>query len=316
MLSSDKLVLLVFLAVIAGVLVAAASLGIRAMYRRIRGKGWKSNSRIFKWSCAIVWSLAGIGVLCMAYGYFVEPYWLDVNEITITSEKLAPGSQPIRIVHISDLHCDPKTRLEDKLPQVIAELKPDLIAFTGDAINSPAGLDNFRRCISELTKIAPVYAVKGNWDVWYFPNADRFGGTGVKLLSGDVVELELRGMKLNIAGVDYDAYRSIKDVFRRLGDDAFNVFLYHTPDIVFDAAESNTDLCLVGHTHGGQIALPLYGALITLTRCGKDYEAGLYRLDDTHMYVSRGIGMEGGRAPRVRFLARPEVTLIKIVPEE
>ncbi len=315
MLSGEKMVLLVFLAVVVGVFVAAASLGIRAMYRRIKGKGWNSNSRMFRWSCIIIWSLAGFGVLCMAQGYFVEPYWLDVNEVVIFSDKLPAGAGPIRIVHISDLHCDPKIRLEDKLPQVIAELKPDLIAFTGDAINSQAGLDNFRRCISELTKIAPVYAVKGNWDVWYFPEIDRLGGTDVKLLRGDVVELELRGAKLNIAGVDYDATSTARRVLAGLDADAFNVFLYHTPDMIFELADGGVDLCLSGHTHGGQIALPFYGAIITLSRYGKRFESGLKKVDDTHMYVSRGIGMEGGRAPRVRFWSRPEVTLIKIVPE-
>jgi predicted MPP superfamily phosphohydrolase len=70
-----------------------------------------------------------------------------------------------------------------------------------------------------------------------------------------------------------------------------------------------------GHTHGGQIALPLYGALITFSKYVKRYEAGLYREGETWLYVNRGIGMEGGPVPRVRFWARPEVTVIEISPE-
>ena len=64
----------------------------------------------------------------------------------------------------------------------------------------------------------------------------------------------------------------------------------------------------------GQIALPFYGAMVTLSRHGKRFECGLHRVDSTYLYVNRGIGMEGGRAPRVRFLARPEITVIELAP--
>lgn len=69
-----------------------------------------------------------------------------------------------------------------------------------------------------------------------------------------------------------------------------------------------------GTPTGGQVALPFYGALVTLSRFGKRYEAGLYRVHDTWLYVNRGLGMEGGWAPRVRFCARPEITVIELAP--
>ena len=95
----------------------------------------------------------------------------------------------------------------------------------------------------------------------------------------------------------------------------FNLFLYHNTDLMdyFDGVP--IDLYLCGHTHGGQVALPFYGALTTLSRHGKKYEAGLYRQEHIQLYVNRGIGMEGGRSPRVRFLARPEITVFDIGPE-
>jgi len=76
----------------------------------------------------------------------------------------------------------------------------------------------------------------------------------------------------------------------------------------------DVDLYCAGHTYGGQIDLPFYGALMTLSKYGKKYEAGLYRKEGTWMYVNRGIGMEGCPAPRVRFCARPELTIIEIYP--
>ena len=81
-----------------------------------------------------------------------------------------------------------------------------------------------------------------------------------------------------------------------------------------DRQHLNVDLYLCGHTHGGQIAMPFYGALITMSKFGKKYEAGMYTVGDTILYVNRGIGMDGGPAPRVRFLARPEITVFEIHP--
>jgi predicted MPP superfamily phosphohydrolase len=75
------------------------------------------------------------------------------------------------------------------------------------------------------------------------------------------------------------------------------------------------DLFCAGHVHGGQIAMPFYGALVTLSRYGKQYEAGLYKAGPMWLYVSRGVGMEGGAAPRVRFCSRPEVAVLEAVPE-
>lgn len=88
--------------------------------------------------------------------------------------------------------------------------------------------------------------------------------------------------------------------------------MYHSPDLVEDLPPNAVDLYVAGHTHGGQVALPFYGALVTLSRFGKKYEAGLYHVGDTTLYVNRGIGMEGGPAPRVRFCARPEITVFEI----
>ena len=82
-----------------------------------------------------------------------------------------------------------------------------------------------------------------------------------------------------------------------------------------EADQARVDLFCAGHVHGGQVGLPLYGALVTLSRHGKRYEAGLYQAGPMRMYVSRGIGMEGGSAPRVRFCSRPEIAVIEAVPE-
>ena len=314
--------LLFFLFVVAVYLFAALAL-VRLVLRRA---GWfEAPSRPIRLAERTSLVLAFVGVLCILYGHFVEPYWPEVARVRVESPKLVGATRPVRLVHISDLHCDPQPRLEERLPDIIAAERPDLIVFTGDSLNSPDGLPVLRKLLTRLAEIAPTYAVRGNWDAWYWRNIDLFGGTGVRELNGGAEKLEAAGASLWVAGSPYASLYGPPrpgvegDTPFRLLDavppDAFTVLLYHTPDEILDvAASKRVDLYCAGHTHGGQVALPLYGALVTLSKFGKRYESGLHRQGDTWLYVTRGVGMEGGSAPRVRFAARPEVTVIELAP--
>jgi predicted MPP superfamily phosphohydrolase len=91
-----------------------------------------------------------------------------------------------------------------------------------------------------------------------------------------------------------------------------SLLLYHTPDLIETADREEIDLYLAGHTHGGQVRLPFFGAIVTMSAYGKQYEMGLYQLNPTTLYVSRGVGMEGMGLPRVRFLCPPEIVLIEL----
>lgn len=259
----------------------------------------------------VILTVGASGCVCVLYGFAVEPYWLSVERVKLSSAKLAKG-QFVRLVQISDLHCDPQKRLEDKLPSAIANEKPDAILFTGDAINSPGGLQNFRECLTKLAAVAPTFVVKGNWDAWYFRDCDRFNGTGATELNSKAIPLSVRDSKIWIAGLPVGTKQSVKETVANAPLDQYRIFLFHYPDFVEEMARSNIDLYLAGHTHGGQVALPFYGALVTLAATGKKYESGLHRLGDTFIYTNRGIGMEGGKAPRVRFCARPEVAVFDV----
>ena len=261
----------------------------------------------------MVFTLALLGIGCMGYGFLVEPYWLDVTHLRLRTSKVVPGAGPVRIVHLSDLHCDPSPRLERSVVEAARAAAPDLIFFTGDCINTPEALPLFRRTMTTLAGIAPTYVIKGNYDVWYWTDLDRFGGTGVHELDGDSVLLDVKGVPLRIAGSAFGSDASLDRALRDCGDRRFTIFLDHSPHRIPEAADRRVDLVLSGHIHGGQVALPLYGALVTLTPTGKRFERGLYEVGDTRAYVSRGIGMEGGIMPRVRFWARPELTVIDLV---
>lgn len=298
-----------FVAFVALVYCLAAGIVLRAVLKRPM-----STRPAAVWFRRIVLGAAGFGTLCILYGFFVEPYWPEVTRVRIASPKIPRGTRPIRIVQLSDLHCDAKVRLEERLPALIAAERPDVIVFTGDAINSPAGLPNFRRCMSRLTAIAPTFAVRGNWDVWYWSDQNLFGETGVRELRGAAEPITVAGVEVFIAGVPVESEGRIGAVLSGIPDGAFSILLHHYPDEILEAARRGADLYLAGHVHGGQIALPWYGALITLSRFGKRFESGTHRVGATWLHVNRGIGMEGGIMPRVRFCARPEVTVIELVP--
>jgi hypothetical protein len=302
----------IFVGAIGAVYAAAVWLAVRSIIRRFRRE--PPAERAETWLRIFLYLLAVLGLLCFGYGYFSEPYSLEITRVRIETPKLAAGTRPIRLVLFSDLHSDPKPRLEETLPEAIAGEEPDLIVFTGDAINSPEALPVFKQCLESISEIAPTFVVEGNWDVWYWKKSGLYRDTAARLLDGRGEKLKVGETELWIAGVAVDHEDRLDKALAGAPPGAFTVFLHHLPDLVFDAARRKVDLYCAGHTHGGQVALPFYGALMTLSRFGKRFEAGLYREGDTWLYVNRGIGMEGGFAPRVRFCARPELTVIEIAP--
>lgn len=312
MLPSEWFRVLLFLVVVLFVYVDAMRALIRIAFLKFRGG--PSRGVTLPWRDRISLGLALLGLGCMAYGYWVEPYWPEVTRVRITSPKIPKGSRPVRIVHISDLHCDPKPRLEERLPEIIAREQPDLIVFTGDSINSPAGLYVFQPLMKRLAHIAPTFVVWGNWDAWYWRMLDLYKQTGAVVVDARAERVTVNGAEIWVTGVPVAGEVRIPDALKSAPTNRFTVFLHHYPDEIEDVA-GKADLYCAGHTHGGQVAMPFYGALATLSKYGKRFERGLHRVDGTWLYVNRGIGMEGGDVPRVRFCSRPEITVIEVVPE-
>lgn len=260
----------------------------------------------------VIHFFAIIGILCMLYGFFIEPYWIQVNTVEIKTAKLSDTS--FKIVHISDTHCDRKPRNEKNLVKIVNAIKPDLILFTGDAINTDFALPRFKETMKSLNAPLGKFAVFGNHEVNHWSHLDLYSDTGFKVLGQDTDTIEKNNESIAISGLS--AGRSELYPFKALSPDQFSILLYHYPGLIENIQGCNVDLHLAGHTHGGQIALPFYGALVTLAKHGKKYESGQYTVGDTILYVNRGIGMEGSPAPPVRFLARPEITIFNIVPDK
>lgn len=251
-------------------------------------------------------------LLVYSYGHFIEPYRLEVTHLSLESGKLKSGM--IRIVQISDLHCDKMVRNEENLVRLVKPMNPDVIVFTGDMANTLEAVPYCQEVLGRLNARLGKYAVRGNWDSVYWGKIELFNNTGFTELKGATVRLVKDGNVFYITGLPYGYSDRQFDVLFSIPSDGYSILLYHNPDIVKDLKNTSVDLYLAGHTHGGQIALPFYGAIITLSKYGKAYEAGLYQVGGVTLYVNRGIGLEGGWAPRMRLFARPEIAVFDIVP--
>jgi hypothetical protein len=243
----EQLRVTVFIGILATVYVLAAGTIVRWIRQRINDPQppfpvWSMRIR------RVALCLAAVGIPCFAYGWLVEPYWPEVVHVRIDVPGLPAGTTPIRIAQIADIHSDPTERLEGRLPDIVAKEKPDLIVFTGDAINSREGLPIFRRCLSRIAAIAPTYAVRGNWDSWYFADADLFGGTGARELGAEAIPVRIRGALLWLGGIAVGRESRLEEVLATIPRGAPAVLLYHYPDLIEDVRRArDRSLLRVAH---------------------------------------------------------------------
>jgi len=261
-------------------------------------------------------ALIALLVTIVAAGYsFFEAGRLELEQVRLASPKLN-GSQPIRIVQISDLHLGQFTRPAslERLTAMISSLRPDLIVSTGDLIDMP--LDPGGEMAGILRKLAaPLgkFAVTGNHEAYAGPTAsERFArGAGFETLSGAV---RPAGNTLTLAGVDDPSVLRLlsgvvpeRELLQGLPPERFVLLLKHQP-VVPKTSRDRFDLQLSGHTHGGQI-FPFN----LLVRLVYRLPTGLIRLGESRwVYVSRGTGSWG---PQMRLFAPAELTVIDLVPE-
>ncbi len=269
-----------------------------------------SKSRYF----FIVHFLAIAGIFCFIDAFFIEPKWIEVTRIEIESPKLKTTN--LRIVQFSDLHCETRPRNEKKLIEIVESLNPDIIVFTGDSLNSPKALPLLKETLSNMKAPYGKFAVRGNFDTNFWKYLDLFSGTGFSELVNESTEISKDGEKFSFSGFRARSVNDYQGVLKKLSAGNFNILLYHYSDLAESLQGLNIDLYLSGHTHGGQVRMPFYGALVTLSHFGKKYESGLYDINGMKLYVNRGIGLENTPAPKVRFLCRPEVTVFDIHPSK
>lgn len=284
---------------------------------------WSRRSRLPR--RRFITGLLVVGMVPAAVGIYashIEPFWLRVDRVSIELEGVA---QPFRIGVLSDLQTPVIGDYETSaVTRLIAEA-PDVVLIPGDWWQTRNGrLDpetavGFRELLVRLDDaIEHVVAVGGDNDRAYRLR-EITEGTNVLVLDNEIAEITVDGQSVWIAGLgnDEDAdleWRDTLDGLAEAPDNAVRLVLAHRPDAVLEVdAEDRVDLVVSGHTHGGQVAVPLFGPLLTFTEVPRSVAAGgLSSVDGTSIYVSTGVGRERRQAPQVRFLVRPSIGVLDI----
>ena len=254
---------------------------------------------------------------------------LELNTYTVTSARLPEIFDGYRIAHVSDLHNAEMGEDNEKLLAMLREADPDMIAITGDLIDSRnTNVEIALQFAQEAMKIAPCYYVSGNHDARVNEYEELKTGlisAGVIILEDTQTEISIEGQTITLIGVndpsfqtDYlfgDSETVMNSKLTELHTDgeAFTILLSHRPEL-FDAyAEHDVDLVLSGHAHGGQFRLPFVGGLVAPNQgLFPEYDAGIYTDGNTNMLVSRGVG---NSILPFRINNRPEVILIELQAE-
>ena len=250
---------------------------------------------------------------------------LERNTYTISSRELPDAFDGYRIAQVSDLHNAEFGEGNQRLLKMLREAEPDMIAITGDLIDSrKTNIVVALAFAKEAVKIAPCYYVSGNHEARVSEYQDLKTGleeAGVTVLDDAQVKIEVSGESITVIGVNDPSFHAdyltsdAEVMDRKLSelsseDAGFTLLLSHRPEL-FDAyVAHDMDLVLTGHAHGGQFRLPLIGGLIAPNQgLFPKYDAGLYSDGSTNMIVSRGLG---NSIIPFRFNNRPEVVLIEL----
>ena len=271
---------------------------------------------------AVVAAVLIVLVIWIAWGNSA----LELNSYTISSPRIPESFDGYRIAHVSDLHNAEMGKDNEKLLSMLRNADPDMIAITGDLIDSRhTDIEVALQFIRDAVKIAPCYYVTGNHEA----RVDEYGelktgmeAAGVTVLEDAQTEISLEDETITLIGIndpsyqtDYlfgDAQTVVNSKLAELhtDSDGYTILLSHRPELFATYADHDMDLVLSGHAHGGQFRLPFIGGLVAPNQgLFPEYDAGIYTEGNTNMLVSRGVG---NSILPFRINNRPEVILIEL----
>ncbi len=253
------------------------------------------------------------GLLAGVWGFLLEPFMPRRTDISI---KLPHLGSKLTIAQLSDFHAGPRVASEiiARAIDITRQANPDLVVVTGDFVSHKAKYAPL--VLKELARLNPplgIWACLGNHDHWAGRSdvLAQLERAGINVLNNRGTTIEHRGARFYLCGVD-DIWEGADDLSAALADrppDIPTVLLCHNPDFIYQAARSKIDLMLSGHTHGGQVRLPLIGYIVIPSEYGDRFAQGYHQVEGTQLYVNRGIGVI---TPPIRFGVPPEVTVITL----
>lgn len=264
----------------------------------------------------LLW-LSGLGLCLMGYAILLEPSRLVVQEVELLSAKYA--GPDLRIGLVTDIHVNSAHVPPDRVAEIASQLneaKPDLILMPGDFVAGHDALvnrsDKFNANVAtglaHLSNLnAPAFATIGNHDVWWDKErtAKLLGDAGVLVLDNKAVNIK----GLCIVGLaDYLTGSPDRSAYSGCDPDSSIVVFTHSPD-AWQSFRSDTVLALAGHTHGGQVNLPIIGRRVNAIELGPEHSYGFSRIGGVDMFVSAGVGTS--MLP-IRFRAPPEIVILTL----
>ena len=251
---------------------------------------------------------------------------LELNTYAVTSSRLPQSFDGYRIAHVSDLHNAEMGEGNEKLLVMLREADPDMIAITGDLIDSRnTNVEIALQFAQEAMKIAPCYYVSGNHEARVNEYEELKTGlisAGVIILEDTQTEISIEGETITLIGIndpsfqtdylfgDAETVMSSKLSELHTDGDGFTILLSHRPELFDTYTDHDIDLVLSGHAHGGQFRLPFIGGVVAPNQgLFPEYDADIYTDGNTNMLVSRGVG---NSILPFRINNRPEVILIEL----
>ena len=269
----------------------------------------------------ITLALFGIAALLVIYALFIEPNRLIVHRETIALTSWPTELRGLKIAAISDIHAGAPHITLDKVRHLVAltnSEQPDLILLPGDFVIQNVIGGSFidptalAAELKHLKSRAGVFAALGNHDWWY--NAPRvrnaFEEAGIRVLDNETIKIEHNGKAFWLAGFadEWEGNPNIAETLKPITGDLPVIAFTHNPDL-FPEVPNRVALTVAGHTHGGQIALPLLGRLVVPSKFKQRYAAGLVAENGKQLFVTTGVGTS---IIPVRFGVPPEIALLTI----
>lgn len=255
-------------------------------------------------------------ILVIIYARYVGTTGLIIKEYQIKNEKLPKSFNGLKIAHFSDFHYGRTTDI-NTLKNLVKEInltKPDIVVFTGDFIDKDTKVskDEINKIINILSDIDSVYGnyyITGNHDIKFNKYEEMFNNSNFNNLN-DKYEIILSkiGESIMISGTNYKSNLNYLGGLFKNNLPEFKINIMHTPDTYDNISNYNYNLVLAGHSHNGQINIPFYGAIYIPNGAKKYYEP-YYKLNNTDMYISSGIGTS---KYNYRLFNRPSFNLYRL----
>ena len=308
--------------------------------------GARPRPRVVTAVCVLALAAVPVGV----YATYVEPFWLRVDRVELAVPAMgaigaADGvvgvdgvddvggvDERIRIGVLADLQTTGVGDYERDAVERLLGFGPDVVVLPGDLYQFDAAVfderaPGFARLIERIVGEVPhVYLVSGNTDT-VAGLRQIVGGSGARVLDNEIDTFEVRGVPVRVGGTTlFGDEAAARRMAVRLaggglgaggadGAGVVRILIGHKPDAIELVRATPVDLVIAGHTHGGQVSLPLLGPPLTLTNVPRHIAAGgLHELHGTPIYVSTGVGRERGNAPQLRLGVRPSIGIIDLVP--